>query len=155
MLSPLHPQHDPSSDKLSPNGPSSQGACVGQYVWNQLYKGGLSPPSLCIQPGHAQLLGQGGLGATAGAAALLRTPLLLSFGRLQLPCRRSRGNATIPEALGSAAHSLGLAADTVPTAGESGGARKVARRRTLTRFCPRERTLCESLLGWLKYTAFY
>lgn len=82
MLSPLHPRCDPSSDELSPNRHSLQGVCVGQYVWNQLYKGDLSPLSLCIQAGHAQLLGQGELGATGGAAALLRsTPLLLSFGQ--------------------------------------------------------------------------
>lgn len=71
MLSPLHLQCDPSFDELSPNGPSLRGACVGQHVWNQLYKGDLSLPSLPVQPGHAQLLGQGELGATAGAAALL------------------------------------------------------------------------------------
>lgn len=82
MLSPLYPPCDPSSDELSSNGPSLQGACVGQYVWNQLYKGGLSLPSLHIQPGRAQLLGQRELGATAGAAAPPRsTPLLLGFGR--------------------------------------------------------------------------
>jgi len=42
MLSTLCPQCDPSSDELSANGPSLQGACVGQCVWNQLYKEGLS-----------------------------------------------------------------------------------------------------------------
>lgn len=82
MFLPLYPQCDPSSDELSPSGPSLQGACVGQYAWNQLYKGGLSPPSLPIQPGHAQLLRQGELGATAGAAALPRSmPVLLGFGQ--------------------------------------------------------------------------
>lgn len=83
MLSPIHPLCDPGSDELSPNGPYLQGACVGQYVWNQLYKGGsVSPPSLRIQPGRAQLLGQGEPGATAGAAVPPRsTALLLGFGR--------------------------------------------------------------------------
>lgn len=72
---------DPSSDELSPNGTSLLGVCAGQYVWNQLYKGVLSPSSLCIQLGSAQLLGQRELGTTAGAAALMRsTPLLLGFG---------------------------------------------------------------------------
>lgn len=45
MILPLHPQCDPSSDELSLNRSSVQGARVGQYVWNQLYKGGLSLPS--------------------------------------------------------------------------------------------------------------
>lgn len=48
---------DPSSDELSPNRSSFRGARVGHYVWNQVYKGGLSLPSPCVQLGHAQLLG--------------------------------------------------------------------------------------------------
>ena len=116
MLSPIYPPCDPSSDELSSNGPSLQGACVGQYVWNQLYKGGLSLPSLHIQPGRAQLLGQGELGATAGAAAPPRSTPLSARLRPGLPRHRSHGHAAVPEVLGSAAHSLGLAADTAVSA---------------------------------------
>lgn len=99
MLSPIHPRCDPGSDELSPNGPSLQDACVGQYVWNQLYKGGrclplpsVSSPAVLScwdKESREQLQGQLCLQGTQPFCSVLAGATLPPVPR---PRRRPRGS---------------------------------------------------------------
>lgn len=102
MILPLHPQCDPRSDELRPNRSSVQGARVGQYVWNQLYKGALSLPSPLCPAGPCSAAGvrSAGTNCRGSCTAGEHTPHSLSalIGKGLSHCWSHHGCAAIPQA---------------------------------------------------------
>lgn len=102
MILPLDPQCDPSSDELSPNRSSVQGAHVGHYVWNQLYKGGLSLPSPLCPAGPCSAAGIRSAGSNCRGSCTAEEPTphtpSAPKGKGLSRCCSHHGCAAIPQA---------------------------------------------------------